>query len=64
MKVILTNKRVKCSGNVDCLNEIYCNIQFSKASINLCKFCTVELYEKLASSLVPKSVKSKFYMQK
>lgn len=64
MKVFLTNKRVKCTGKVDCKNEIYCNIKFSKASINLCKSCAVELYEKLAQSLVPKSLKSKFYMQK
>lgn len=60
MKVCLTNRRVKCTGKVDCQNEIYCNIKFSKSSINLCKSCTVELYEKLAHFMVPKSVKSKF----
>ncbi len=64
MKVCLTNRRVKCTGKVDCNNEIYCNIRFSKASVNLCKSCAVELYENLARSLVPKSVKSKFYTQK
>ena len=64
MKVSLTNRHVKCTGKVDCKNEIYCNIKFSKASINLCKSCTIELYEKLAQTLVPKSVKSKFFMPK
>ena len=63
MRVCLTNKRVKCTGKVDCKNEIYCNIRFSKASINLCKSCTIELYEKLAHCMVPKSVKSKFFLE-
>ncbi len=63
MKVCLTNKRVKCAGKVECKNEIYCNIKFSKASINLCQSCAIELYEKMAKLLVPKSVKSKFYLK-
>ncbi len=63
MKVCLTNRRVKCTGKVECMNRACFNIKFSKASINLCQNCTIELYEKLAKNLVPKSIKSKFYIK-
>lgn len=63
MKVCLTNRRVKCTGKVECKSQIYANIKFSKSSINLCKDCTIELYQELARVVVPKSVKSKFYQE-
>ena len=63
MRVCLSNKRLKCAGKVDCKNVIFCNIKFSKASINLCQSCAIELYEKMAKLVVPKSVKSKFYLK-
>lgn len=64
MRVCLSNKRLKCAGKVDCKNVIFCNIKFSKASINLCKDCTQELYNELSRLVVPKSLKSKFYIEK
>ena len=64
MRVCLTNRKVKCTGKVECKNKIYCNIKFSKHSINLCEDCAQELYQKLGKQFVPKSVKSKFYIEK
>ena len=63
MKVCLTNRRCKCSGKINCENLIFCNIKFNKYSVYLCQNCLTELYDKLGKMIIPKSVKSKFYIE-
>ena len=63
MKVSITNRKGKCAGKTNCTNILYCNIKFSKYSVNLCKFCMIDLYDKLGKMIIPKSIKSKFYLE-
>ena len=63
MKVNIVNKRVRCAGKLGCENIIFCNIKFNKYSVNLCKECMTDLYMQLGKIIIPKSVKSKFYLE-
>ena len=57
-------RKTKCSCFEECQSIADFCIIFQKRKINLCKTCIQEVMHNLSMCIVPKGVKSKFYIEK
>ena len=60
MEIRKTTRKVKCAGDMLCMEKVEFSIKFSKYNVHLCEKCARELFENLGQHLVPKSIKNKF----